>query len=431
MNQCDSDRARRALLTMGLSEARDTLNADVRIINTCCVTGKAAGKSRQAIRSALRHKGFHPGEVVVTGCYAGYERPRLEKMEGIDRIFSRKDDNQFLGWLKTPRPGVKPSMRADRMFAGRTRAFLKIQDGCDNRCSYCVVPLMRGASESTPLRAVLARARSLVASGHKEIVLTGVNIGSYGKNAPDKCSLVRLVGALEHVAALERMRLSSIEAHDVTPELMDMMAFSQKLCPHLHIPFQSGDDSVLSSMNRRSRAVDYVRTVDMARNRIGNLTVTCDIIVGFPTESDACFRNTLAFLRRVRPLRVHIFPFSPRKGTTAATAYQPLAQETVKERAKILKQVAGDLSQELRRERAGSVVDVLFERKGGEGWMGHSKEYLRVFADGPAILRNEIRQVHILGLKGDGVYGKVLPGTGRNENSLESAADSFLTKIPI
>ncbi|MDD5137286.1 MAG: tRNA (N(6)-L-threonylcarbamoyladenosine(37)-C(2))-methylthiotransferase MtaB [Candidatus Omnitrophica bacterium] len=415
VNQCDADTARRDLLAMGLSEVRDTLKADLRIINTCCVTARASGKSRQAVRRALRHKELHPGQVVVTGCYAGYGRPQLEKVEGIDRIFSRQEDARFLSWLKTMRPHAKPLVPVHQMFAGRARAFLKIQDGCDHRCSYCVVPLMRGPSRSVPQRAVLAQARSLVESGHKEIVLTGVNIGAYGRHTRGTPSLVGLLKGLDRIEGLKRIRLSSIEAHDVTPQLLDTMASSQKFCPHLHIPFQSGDDTVLSSMNRRSRVVDYLHAVDLAVKRMGSLTVTCDIIVGFPTESDACFCNTLTFLRRVRPLKVHIFPFSPRKGTAAAASYQPLAHETVQERVRILKQTADGLSQEVRRERTGSVVDVLFEQKEAGEWVGHSREYLQVFVQEPAMLcklRNEVRRVRILGLKRDGVYGDILAEVG-------------------
>lgn len=411
VNQCDADSARRDLLAMGLSEVRDTLKADVRIINTCCVTGRAAGKSRQAVRRALRDKELYPGQVVVTGCYAGYDRPQLEKMEGIDRIFSRQEDAEFPDWLKTVRSDAKSSTPLRRMFAGRTRAFLKIQDGCDHRCSYCVVPLMRGPSRSVPQRAALAQARSLVESGHKEIVLTGVNIGSYGRQARGTSSLVDLLEALDRIEGLERIRLSSIEARDVTPQFLDTVASLRKFCPHLHIPFQSGDDTVLSSMNRFSRASDYLQAVDLASKRIGDLMVTCDIIVGFPTESDTCFLNTLAFLRRVRPLKVHIFPFSPRKGTAAASAYRPLAHETVKERARALKQMADGLSQEVRRERTGSVVDVLFEQKEGGEWAGHSREYLRVFVQESAMLRNKILRVRVLGLKGDGVYGDIATET--------------------
>ena len=416
VNQCDADSARRDLLAMGLSEVRDTLKADVRIINTCCVTGRAAGKSRQAVRRALRDKELHPGQVVVTGCYAGYDRPQLEKMEGIDRIFSRQEDAEFPAWLKTVRPDAKFSMSFPRMFAGRTRAFLKIQDGCDHRCSYCVVPLMRGPSRSLPQRAALAQARSLVESGHKEIVLTGVNIGSYDRQTRGTSGLEGLLEALDRIEGLETIRLSSIEAHDVTPQLLDVMASLRKFCPHLHIPFQSGDDTVLSSMNRFSRAADYLHVVEMAGKRMRDLMVTCDIIVGFPTESDACFLNTLAFLRRVRPLKVHIFPFSPRKGTAAASAYRPLAHAAVEERVRVLKKMADGLSQEVRRERTGAIVDVLFEQKIGGEWAGHSREYLRVFVQEAAVLRNKILRVRALGLKGDGVYGDILTETERRRN---------------
>jgi threonylcarbamoyladenosine tRNA methylthiotransferase MtaB len=413
VNQCDADHARRDLLAAGLSEVSDTLKADVRIVNTCCVTAKASVKSRQAIRRALRHKKSYSGEVVVTGCYAGYARPQLEKIQGIDRIFSRQEDAKFLAWIKTMRPDIKPSASARPMFAERTRAFLKIQDGCDNRCSYCVVPLMRGPSQSVPQRSVLEQARALIDAGHKEIVLTGVDIGSYGRRGSS--GLADIIMALDRMAGLERIRLSSIEAYDITPRLLDAMASCGKFCPHLHIPFQSGDDTVLASMNRRSRIADYLGAVDAAAGRIKNLILTCDIIVGFPTEDEDRFQHTLSFLRRVRPLKVHIFPFSPRQGTAAAAAYRPLAHETVSGRVRLLKGLADELSQEVRRQRLNSVVDVLFEKTEKGVWSGHSKEYLHVFLHGPAIrrnLRNEIRRVRILGLKGEGVYGDIITGAG-------------------
>jgi len=408
VNQCDADSTRQELLAKGLSEVSDSLKADVRIINTCCVTARAFGKSRQAVRRALRHKESHPGEVVVTGCYASYERPQLENMQGIDRIFSRQEDEKLRAWINTIRPDVESFASVRPTFAGRTRAFLKIQDGCNNRCSYCVVPLVRGPSQSVPQRSVLAKARALVDTGHKEIVLTGVNIGSYGRHGPS--DLADIIVALDRLAGLERVRLSSIEAHDITPQLLDAMASSRKFCPHLHIPFQSGDDAVLASMNRRSRVADYIAALDAAARRMENLTVTCDIIVGFPTEDEDRFQHTLSFLRRIRPLKVHIFPFSSRRGTTAAIVCKPLAQEVVRGRVRILKGLANELSQEVRRQRLNSIVDVLFEQKEKEEWSGHSKEYLQVFLRGPAVrhnLRNEIRRVRVLGLKGEGVYGDI------------------------
>jgi len=406
VNQCEADDVRQRLLEFGLSESRDFLTADIRIINTCCVTGRAERKSRQLIRQAARCEGRPDGCVVVTGCYPGYERKWIEKTEGIDKVFGQKEKRQFFSWLKTFESRRKTRVVLPAGHGGRTRAFLKIQDGCDNRCSYCVVPLMRGPSTSLGSAHVLAHARVLAESGRKEIVLTGVNIGSFGKKrAGVKQPLVHLIRALEKVEGLERIRLSSIEAGDVSEDLIRLMAVSDKLCPHLHIPFQSGDDQVLAAMNRRLRAADYLRLVDEARKAVRNLAVTCDMIVGFPVEEERQFRQTLSFVRQVRPLKVHVFPFSLRRGTAAASAYKPLAPGVVKERADVLRTVASEVAQGLLQERVGSLVDVLCEQREEGWWTGHSAEYFKVYVDSREHLHNQIRRVRVLGLRKEGVFG--------------------------
>lgn len=398
VNQCDSQSLRSILINAGLEEVKGDSSSDLCVVNTCCVTAEAERKSRNIIRRGLRQS----KATVVSGCYGSYEAGFLKGL-GVTKIFGPSPAKDFSAWLCSFMPEASPGKDATgRDFGSRTRAFLKVQDGCDNRCSYCVVPLLRGRSTSVTAKEIISSARELVSRGHKEIVLTGVNLGSFWDSGLD---ISDLAGELETIGGLERIRLSSIEAHFITEKLIGKISSSKKICPHLHIPFQSGDDEVLRAMNRRLEVSDYLGIVDMARKKIRDLMITCDMIVGFPAEKDSNFDNSLSFIRQVNPLRVHIFPFSPRKGT-AAFDYKRIRNDIVKERLSEMSDCAKKTAELCLDSRAGRTMEVLFENKKDGFWRGHSREYFEVRCKCSKDLRNKMKKVRIIkGNKDSFLYG--------------------------
>jgi threonylcarbamoyladenosine tRNA methylthiotransferase MtaB len=443
VNQCDSQSLRDKLFECGWCKAENIEDADLCVINTCCVTQSADRKSRNSIYEISRKKKSQ-ARVLVTGCYASYDREALEKFGCIDAIFKMDEKEALLQWIETSFPRIQAHkniasslsftplekvadfsqrLSSDKTdgglrhqsaqtvrerssltgFAHRTRAFLKIQDGCNNRCSYCVVPLMRGSSRSKPLDVIREEAKCLIDSGYKEIVLTGVNLGSFGKDFDRRLDLVDCIDSLEKLDGLLRLRLSSIEAHDVTDRLLDKMASSKKLCPHLHIPFQSGDDTVLKAMNRKLSVRDYQKIVGRSYEKIKNLAITCDMIVGFPGEEEKHFQHTIDFLKFVKPLRTHIFSFSERKGVAVYGRKNPCDAARIRERYKILKELSDSLAFDFKSRFLEKNFDVLFEDKNDGIWSGYSPNYIRVGFKSRLPLRNAIENVQLKRIEGDRV----------------------------
>ncbi len=394
VNQCDTQSLREGLARLGCQETARPQDARLLIINTCCVTQHADRKSRQAIRQAVRIK-REGARLAVVGCYPGYDREGIRSISGVDAVFSNEERPGFWSWVDAFLDGHRRGRQVDR-FMGRTRAFLKVQEGCDNSCSYCVVPLVRGPSQSVPLDEVVARGRRLAAAGHKEIVLTGVNLGAYRSQGKGRAGLIDLIDALEDLPGLARLRLSSIEAPDVTDDLIDRMAASSKLCPHLHIPFQSGDDGILEHMGKRLRAADYLDLVARVRRRVPDAAITCDMIVGYPTETKKSLQNTCRFLNEVEPLRTHLFTFSPRRGTRLeAMGFRPLDPRVVRSRRQQLEDLTQRLSLRYKRRFLGRRVEVLVEEKRGERWYGYTANYLRVAVKSRICRPGEIHPVMI------------------------------------
>ncbi len=408
VNQCDSQELREKLVVSGMHEVSGNESADLNIINTCCVTIGADRKSRCAIRRAVGCKG--DGLVVVVGCYPGYDRHVIERIAEVEAVFDNSQKPDFWDWVKKrvsseeSSVGYRTGLR--RVFSGRTRAFLKIQDGCDNRCSYCIIPHVRGISKSRPIEEIVKEAEQRSGEGFKEIVLTGVCLGSFGKDFDRKVDLIDVIEKIEAITGIERIRLSSIEATDVTDTLIEKMGQSSKLCPHLHIPFQSGDDEVLDAMNKKLRTVDFKKIVTKARKMIKNLAITCDFIVGFPLEKEKNFRNTAKFLEFVKPARVHFFPYSKRRG--AVEYPQLVADKVVKDRMILLRELSQDLAEAYREHFIAKVLEVLFEKKVEGGWQGYSQNYIKVLVNEHKCLANSLEQVRVEHLEKDFVRGTLI-----------------------
>ena len=283
-------------------------------------------------------------------------------------------------------------------FYGHTRAFLKIQDGCNNFCSYCKVPLVRGSSKSKPLENVIKEAEKLAEAGFKEIVLTGICLGAYGEDLKEKKDILQVIEALEDISGLLRIRLSSIEAGDVSDGLIKKIADSKKLCPHLHIPIQSGDDTILKKMHRNYTNQVYLNLIKKIKNRIPGIAITTDCLVGFPGETDENFKNTTDLILKIVPLRVHIFPYSKREGTSAANLGADVPSGVIKERVKHLKEAADKCSGEYRNKFLNTVMGVLIEgeSKAAPGFLeGHTDNYIRVILESGLDLKNKLIPVKL------------------------------------
>ncbi len=407
VNQCDTQDLREEFTRRGCRQTGRPRDARLLIINTCCVTHQADRKSRQAIRQAARSK-KKGAWLAVVGCYPGYDSKEISSLTGVDAVFSNTQRRDFWRWVDQRLVAERRRQEPDARFMGRTRAFLKIQEGCDNHCSYCVVPHVRGPSQSVPFKDILARARRLTEAGHNEIVLTGVNLGAYRVLGNGRHGLLEVIDALVFLPGLARLRLSSIEAPDVTQDLIDRMASSGKLCRHLHIPFQSGDDGILRHMGRRARVADYLDLVDRIRRRVPDVAITCDVIVGYPMETAQSFLNTCSFLEQVEPLRTHLFTFSPRRGTRLeAMGMQPLDARLVRERRRRLEELTKNLSLRFKRRFLGKRLDVLVEGRHKGRWVGYSGNYLRVGLRSDMCLSGEIVPVTVEDLDGEGAIGHI------------------------
>jgi len=346
--------------------------------------------------------------IAVTGCYAGYDRSSIENIDGVRAVFDNSKKDEFFAWMESLPKGDLKNGGSSMVSSKRTRAFLKIQDGCNHRCSYCVVPLMRGPSRSKELKEVVQQAHRLVLAGHREIVLTGVNLGSFGKDLTRKSDLVEAIDVLEKIGDLDRIRLSSIEASEISERLLDKMAHSNKLCPHLHIPFQSGDDDVLRAMNKKMKVGDYMRIVEEAKKNIRDLAITCDFIIGYPSEDESSFKNTVKFLEFTKPLKTHIFAYSPRRGVASASMPNQASSATVKSRFHQFKDVAENCSREYRKRYLGRELEVLFEVKKSGFWAGYSQNYIKVLTQSPKHLANLLINVELDDLNSENCIGKIV-----------------------
>lgn len=364
--------------------------ADLCIVNTCTVTAVASRKSRHLIRQLRRAEPGAP--VVVTGCYAELEAAAAA-LAGADLVVGNdgKDDLPALlegaGLLAEadPLPDVEPSLPTPGR-QGRTRAFVKVQDGCDNRCTFCVVTVARGAARSLAPGDVIAEIDHLVAAGYHEAVLTGVHLGSYGHDGGRRDGLAALVRRILEETRLARLRLSSLEPWDLDPSFFELFA-DRRLLPHLHLPLQSGSDAVLRRMARRTSRRRYAELLAAARAAIPELAVSTDVIVGFPGESDAEFEASLEFVEAQGFSRLHVFRYSPRAGTAAAAMSGQVPAEVAQQRSRRMHVLGARLEQEFMARHVGRTLPVLWEEALELGptvrWSGLSANYLRVITQTP------------------------------------------------
>jgi threonylcarbamoyladenosine tRNA methylthiotransferase MtaB len=358
--------------------------------------------------------------IMVTGCYAQVSPGEVEAIEGVDVIVGTQDRQRIVDLTEEAAAShwqiraVGDIMAADEfedipLFAapGRTRAFLKIHEGCANFCTYCIIPYARGPLRSRPLASIGREAAKFVAAGFQEIVLTGIHLGAYGQDLGGAATLTDAVRTVLAVAGVARVRLGSLESIEVSDGLIALMLEDERLCPHLHLPLQAGDDAVLAAMNRHYTAAEYRELVRDIQDRVPDIAVTTDIIVGFPGETAEQFANTLAFAADMDFARIPVFPYSRRKGTPAASFPGQVAEVEKKRRAEALQALADRQAAAFHARFVGRELAVLFEPAAGGGIEGLTGNYLRVYVDGDRSLARQLRRVRLRGLRGDGLWGEI------------------------
>lgn len=380
VNQYESEKIAEDFRSRGFDLVKFSDEADIYVVNTCTVTQTADSKSRQAARSAINRN--PNAAVVLTGCYAETSPDKLGGIEGVSMVVGNLGKARLVDEVLAKlarRPGdVATRRRGETPRTGRTRALLKIQDGCDQFCSYCAVPLARPVMSSRPMAEVLAEARSLAKQGFKEIVLTGIRLGTY------EDGLVQLIEGLTEIQGIERIRLSSIEITDIPEGLIELIAETRKVCRHLHVPLQSGDDGVLRRMRRPYTTLNFMAFIGEARTKAPGIGLTTDIMVGFPCETEEEFENTCRFAEKARFSRVHVFPYSARPGTKSAGQKDDITPSDKSRRKARIISLAAECSQEFASSLIGQTVQVLAEGKpvGANLSSGITDNYVRVAFEG-------------------------------------------------
>ena len=421
LNQSELESLARQFVQAGHTVVDNVGEADLCVLNTCAVTQTAVGKSRQAIRR-LRRSNSNT-RLAVTGCYAQMWPQEIRDLGNVDLVVSNEDKGHLVkraekeSEIKAQGSGRALISLPNPWLAipqARTRAFVKIQDGCDNHCTYCIVRVARGKQRSRPQRDVLAEVETRVAAGYQEVVLTGVHIGAYGRDSGRRRdeSLWGLVKIILMHTNVRRLRLSSIEPWDVDPGCLRLWEDS-RLCRHLHLPLQSGCDATLQRMGRSYTASQFAALVEAAREAIPDVAITTDVIVGFPGESEAEFNESSRFVEAMGFARTHVFKYSARPGTPAATMSNQVSPLVRKARSRAMMEVGRHSTEAFRRAFLGRTLEVLWERqKGPESaqkalWNGLTDNYLRVRTQEARNLGNTITQTKLVALSGDGIWGKV------------------------
>ena len=389
--------------------------ADVYVVNTCTVTAMSDRKSRNAAR---RCKKINPeARLVLCGCYAQVQAEEAKAACGADAVIGTPDKSRIVAIVEELAPdGVRDLWHeAPPLFdvlpagglSGRTRALLKVQDGCKNFCTYCLIPVARGPERSMPFDIAVEEAAKLAVEGCREIVLTGIEISAYGRDLPGKPDLISLIEALCKAAPSCRIRLGSLEPRTVTEDFARRCAALPNLCPHFHLSLQSGCDKTLQNMNRHYTAAEYKTACDLLRQYMPGCGLTTDLIVGFPGESEADFAESLDFVAACGLGKVHVFPYSRRQGTRAATMPGQLSQAVKADRSQRAIEVCRELERRDLAGRVGQVYQVLFEQEEEGFFTGHIPEYCLVKARGEH-LHNEVLPVKITGFEGETLLGEVL-----------------------
>ncbi len=406
LNQAETEFLAKQLAEAGYRLVSPSDEADIYILNTCTVTRTADSKSRHLLR--LVHRRSPHARLIVTGCYAQRDPHKLAQIEGVDLVLGNDEKPSLLQLLGASshlsKRGCVPRDAVSYHNAdSRTRALVKIQDGCNDFCAYCIVPLVRGREASTPADQVVAEVRHLIAVGYQEVVLTGVKIGSYQSDG------FNLKGLIEHILAeteVKRLRLSSLQPQEISPELIGLWC-DRRLCRHFHFSLQSGSDAVLKRMKRHYTTTDYQRAVSLIRTLVPGAAITTDIMVGFPGETSAEFEQSYNFCRQLGFARIHVFTYSPRPGTQAAKMPDQVADRIKKERCQQMLAQAEASARSFSQRFCGKTIPVLWEKRSNGLWSGLTDNYIRVYTKNNEDLANKLLPVKLAEVYEDGVWGEV------------------------
>ncbi|MDD5428046.1 MAG: tRNA (N(6)-L-threonylcarbamoyladenosine(37)-C(2))-methylthiotransferase MtaB [Candidatus Omnitrophica bacterium] len=408
VNQYETQAMREILLKAGFKECLAKDIADIYIINTCTVTQHADREARHMV--GMFHRSNPNAKIVVAGCLVEKNADEISFLPGVAYTVKNSEKSRIDKILngEEKKAGERQDELTITAFKGRTKAFIKIQDGCENRCSYCKVPLVRNVLRSKPLDKITEEVKALTANGFKEIILAGICLGAWGRDLVPSgmaasvglkdLSLMDVLKAIEGIDGNFRVRLSSIEPKYVTDELIKFVAGSKRICRHLHIPLQSGDDEILKRMNRPYTTAEYRAIIEKARAAMGDVAISTDVMVGFPAETESNFTNTLEFVKGILPARTHIFTYSKREGTPAATMSGEVDEAVAKKRYCTLRAATLMSSYTYRTKFERRALDILVENKRDKhtGLLtGYSDNYIRILFDGPDELMGNIVPVRI------------------------------------
>ena len=416
-NQYETQAMEQLLTDMGHTVGDFSQECDAYVINTCSVTAVADKKNRAVIRHCRRE---HPNAVIgVCGCYTQHDADAVRAL-GVDVLGGSAQRRQFLEDLlrcaeeRMPRETLDNALRRREFevlpaggLSQRTRAMLKVQDGCVNFCTYCIIPYTRGPVRSAPLELVQAQAKELAQKGYREIVITGIEIASWGVDLPGKPGVQTLIGAVCRAVPQVRVRLGSLEPRVITEEFCREMMQYPNLCPQFHLSMQSGCDTVLARMKRKYDTARFLQSVQLLNEHFPGCAITTDMIVGFPGETEEEFQQSLEFMKKCAFADMHIFPYSRRPGTPADKMPNQLDRATKEQRSRRAIAVGEEMNVKYRQAMENTVHTVLFEEEDGEFFAGHAPNYVKVYATGQQ-LHNAQRKVKITGLYKDGVLGQIL-----------------------
>ena len=393
--------------------------SDVYIINTCTVTNLSDRKSRQFIRRAKRDN--PDSTVIVVGCYSQVAPEEVAAINGVDIVIGTTERNKIVELYEEfdkskKQINIVRSLKGDRAFQpieiskenDMTRAYMKVQDGCNRYCTYCIIPFARGSIRSRSIEDSVNEARRLANAGYKEVVLTGIHVGSYGYDL-GKERLIDLIEAIAKVEGIKRIRLSSVEPRTITEDFMIRAVKTKKVCDHFHLSLQSGSNKILEKMNRKYTREEYLEKVELIRKYMPNAALTTDVIVGFPTENDDDFLDSYDLIKRAKFSRIHVFKYSKRAGTIAADMENQVDGNVKNKRSSILIDLNESLMRDFAKENLGKVHEVLFEEKLLDGkYVGYTTNYIKCSIDSDIDLRNTLKKVEIIDVNQEPVSVKLI-----------------------
>jgi len=396
VNQYDTDAMRGLFIQRGYEPVNFDEKADIYVINTCSVTNMGERKSRQLIRKAKRQN--DSAKIIVTGCYAQLDPETISAIDGVNLVIGTNNRSQVVDLVEQidnteKQISIVRNIMKEKDFEEmplmgneieKARAFMKIQEGCNNFCSFCIIPYTRGQLKSRKLDDIIKEAKRLVNHGYREIVLTGIHLGNYGVELPDRPTLADVTKELLKIDGLDRIRFGSIESVEVSDELVELMATNKRVCSHLHLPLQAGSDHILRRMNRHYDLAEYKKLIKRLRDRIPGLSLTTDIIAGFPGETDADFEETMHTVREIGFTHIHAFPYSIREGTPAATMENQVPEAVKKTRVALLNALGQQGYQTCARTHLNGTVELLIESEDENFYYGFTDDYLhgRIKKDG-------------------------------------------------